>query len=95
MGLGVIVARASRVTDRMLRAAADAVAHRTGDSDVARADAPVLPPIRDLRGTSRAVAVAVATAAVEEGVARAVLDDVEAAVRAAQWEPVYPPVEAV
>ncbi|MET8767079.1 NAD-dependent malic enzyme [Streptomyces sp. NPDC004658] len=95
LGLGAIVARASRITDRMLRAAADAVARRTGDTEVARADAPVLPPIRDLRATSEAVAVAVARAAVEEGVARAGLDDVEAAVRAARWEPVYPPVEAV
>ncbi|MFJ4523096.1 NAD-dependent malic enzyme [Streptomyces sp. NPDC088810] len=95
LGLGAIVARASRVTDRMLRAAADAVARRTGDTEVARADAPVLPPIRDLRVTSEAVAVAVARAAVDEGVARAAPDDIEAAVRAARWEPVYPPVEAV
>ncbi|MEU9475589.1 NAD-dependent malic enzyme [Streptomyces sp. NPDC048191] len=97
LGLGAIVARASRVTDRMLRAAADAVAHRTGGGGpaAARPNAPVLPPIRDLRGTSEAVAVAVVRAAVEEGVARAVPDDVEAAVRAARWEPVYPPVEAV
>ncbi|MEU6589127.1 NAD-dependent malic enzyme [Streptomyces sp. NPDC046881] len=95
LGLGAIVARASRITDRMLRAAADAVARRTGDTEVAHADAPVLPPIRDLRATSEAVAVAVARAAVDEGVARVGLDDVEAAVRAARWEPVYPPVEAV
>ncbi len=95
LGLGVIVARASRITDRMLRAAADAVARRTGDTEVAHADAPVLPPIRDLRTTSEAVAVAVAHAAAEEGVARAGLDDIETAVRATRWEPVYPPVEAV
>ncbi|MEV6292284.1 NAD-dependent malic enzyme [Streptomyces sp. NPDC051896] len=97
LGFGTIVARASRITDRMLRAAADAVARRTGDSDVARLNAPVLPPIRDLRGTSEAVAVAVVGAAMADGVARAGLDgaDVEAAVRAARWEPVYPPVEAV
>lgn len=98
LGLGVIVARASRVTDRMLRAAADAVARRTGaDPDAARLNVPVLPPIRDLRGTSEAVAVAVVRAARADGVARADLDDdgIEAAVRAARWEPVYPPVEAV
>ncbi|GAA3128379.1 NAD-dependent malic enzyme [Streptomyces echinatus] len=95
LGLGVIVTRASRITDRMLRAAADAVARRTGDTAVARADAPVLPPIRDLRATSEAVAVAVARTAVAEGVARTVPDDVGAAVRAARWEPAYPPVEAV
>ncbi|MCC5478633.1 NAD-dependent malic enzyme [Streptomyces barringtoniae] len=97
LGLGVIVARASRVTDRMLRAAADAVARRTGgDTDATGLNAPVLPPIRDLRGTSEAVAVAVVHAATADGVARADLgDDIGAAVRAAQWEPVYPPVEAV
>ncbi|MFD8388431.1 NAD-dependent malic enzyme [Streptomyces sp. NPDC059680] len=97
LGLGVIVARASRVTDRMLRAAADAVARRTGgDTDATRLNAPVLPPIRDLRGTSEAVAVAVVHAATADGVARADLgDDIGAAVRAAQWEPVYPTVEAV
>ncbi|OLZ71539.1 NAD-dependent malic enzyme [Streptomyces sp. IMTB 2501] len=101
LGLGAIVARASRVTDRMLRAAADAVARRTGDrtgdgDDIARPNTPVLPPIRDLRDTSQAVAVAVARAAAEDGVARAAgLDDAEAAVCAARWEPVYPPVEAV
>ncbi|WTO36687.1 NAD-dependent malic enzyme [Streptomyces achromogenes] len=95
LGLGTIVARACRVTDRMLRAAADAVARRTPDAEVSRLDAPVLPPIRELRATSEAVAVAVARAAVDEGVARAAPDDVEAAVRAARWEPVYPPLEAV
>ncbi|MEU3523715.1 NAD-dependent malic enzyme [Streptomyces sp. NPDC038707] len=95
LGLGTIVTRASRVTDRMLRAAADAVARRTADAEVSRLDAPVLPPIRELRATSEAVAVAVARAAVDEGVARAAPDDIEAAVRAARWEPVYPPLEAV
>ncbi|MCS0600377.1 NAD-dependent malic enzyme [Streptomyces sp. LP11] len=96
LGLGAIVARASRVTDRMLRAAADAVARQTGDADVAERNAPVLPPIRDLRSTSTAVAVAVVRAAVEDGVARADgLDDPEAAVRAAVWEAVYPPIRAV
>ncbi|MGY4992495.1 NAD-dependent malic enzyme [Streptomyces sp. 900105245] len=95
LGLGAIAVRASRITDRMLRAAADAVARRTGDADVELLNAPLLPPIRELRGTSEAVAVAVARTAVEEGVARTVPDDVEAAVRAARWEPVYPPVEAV
>ncbi|MFF4491742.1 NAD-dependent malic enzyme [Streptomyces sp. NPDC001544] len=92
LGLGAIVAQASRVTDRMLRAAADAVARQT---DVTDPGAPVLPPIHDLRETSAAVAAAVATAAAEDDVARADLDDVDAAVRAVTWAPVYPPIEAV
>jgi malate dehydrogenase (oxaloacetate-decarboxylating) len=95
LGLGTIVVRAVRVTDRMLRAAADAVARQTADAEVSRLDAPLLPPIRELRATSEAVAVAVARAAVDEGVARVAPDDIGAAVRAARWEPVYPPLEAV
>lgn len=92
LGLGAIVAQASRVTDRMLRAAADAVARQT---DVTDPGAPVLPPIHDLRETSAAVAAAVVTAAAEDDVARADLEDVDAAVRAVTWAPVYPPIEAV
>ncbi|MFI5689147.1 hypothetical protein [Streptomyces sp. NPDC051636] len=57
--------------------------------------APVLPPVHDLRETSAAVAAAAATATAEDDVARADLVDVEAAVRAVMWQPVYPPVEAV
>ncbi|WP_163280128.1 hypothetical protein, partial [Klebsiella aerogenes] len=46
----------------------------------------VLPPVRDLRETSFAVAVAVARAAAEDDVAWAGTDDIEAAVRAVTWE---------
>ncbi|MEU6552960.1 NAD-dependent malic enzyme [Streptomyces sp. NPDC046915] len=92
LGLGAIVAQASHVTDRMLRAAADAVARQT---DVTDPGAPVLPPVHDLRATSTAVAAAVATAAAEDDVARADLNDVDGAVRAVMWAPVYPPIEAV
>ncbi|MEU5594377.1 NAD-dependent malic enzyme [Streptomyces sp. NPDC020298] len=92
LGLGAIIAQATHVTDRMLRAAADAVARQT---DVTDPGAPVLPPVHDLRATSAAVAAAVATAAAEDDVARADLDDVDAAVRAVMWAPVYPPIEAV
>ncbi|MFB7502190.1 NAD-dependent malic enzyme [Streptomyces broussonetiae] len=107
LGLGTIVARASRITDGMLRAAADAVARRTGETgdaggaggtgstSASRQDASLLPPVRDLRATSEAVAVAVVRAAVAEGVARADVGDAAQAVRAARWEPVYPPVEVV
>lgn len=105
LGLGAIVARATRVTDAMLAAAAAAVAGRV-DTDTP--GAPILPPVPDLRETSVAVAVAVARAAVEGGVARAEvgrdignigsiedMEDIEARVRAAMWEPVYPDIVAV
>ena len=92
LGLGAIVARADRVTDAMLAAAAAAVAGRV-DTDTP--GAPILPPVPRLRETSVAVAVAVARAAAEGGVAGIeVGDDIEARVRDAMWEPVYPDIVA-
>ena len=91
LGLGVIAARARRVTDGMLLAAARAVA---GLADISAQGAPLLPRVTDLRETSAAVAAAVARAAVAEGVADATLDaDLAAQVRALRWEPRYRPVK--
>jgi len=91
LGLGVIAARARRVTDGMLLAAARAVA---GLADISAQGAPLLPRVTDLRETSAAVAAAVARAAVAEGVADATLDaDLAAQVRALMWEPRYRPVK--
>jgi malate dehydrogenase (oxaloacetate-decarboxylating) len=93
LGLGVIAARASRVTDAMLRAAAGAVA---GMVDPTTPGAPLLPQVEDLRATSAAVAAAVARAAVDGGVARCGIG--EALPRTAQeamWQPVYRAVMAV
>ena len=91
LGLGVIAARARRVTDGMLLAAARAVA---GLADISAPGAPLLPRVTDLRETSAAVAAAVARAAVAEGVAEATLDaDLAAQVRALMWEPRYRPVK--
>ena len=90
LGLGVTVARASRISDRMIAAAADAVA---GLSDATRLGAPLLPSVRDLRPVSAAVAIAVAKAAAEEGLARVPLDDPIQQVHQAMWRPVYPRLE--
>ncbi|WP_046731843.1 NAD-dependent malic enzyme [Streptomyces humi] len=93
LGLGAIVARATRVTDGMLVAAAHAVA---GQTDTDGPGAPILPLTDQLRETSVAVAVAVARAADAEGVARATVDaTIEDRVRTAMWQPTYPPVKAV
>ena len=64
LGLGVIAARATRVTDHMLAAAAHAVATLV---DTSAAGAPLLPRVAELRETSVAVAAAVATAAAAGG----------------------------
>ena len=90
VGLGVIAARARRVTDGMLLAAARAVADLV---DMSVPGAPLLPRVTDLRETSVAVATAVARAAAADGVASATLDaDLARQVRALKWEPRYRPV---
>jgi len=90
LGLGVIASRASRVTDRMLAAAAHAVA---GLVDTSAPGAALLPPVETLRETSVVVAAAVARAAWAEGVASARLPgDIRAQVSALMWQPDYRPV---
>jgi malate dehydrogenase (oxaloacetate-decarboxylating) len=92
LGLGVAVARARRVSDRMLTAAADAVA---GLSDATSPGAALLPPVDNLRQVSATVAVAVARAAMADGLAEVALDDPIQQAHQAMWQPEYPPVEAV
>jgi malate dehydrogenase (oxaloacetate-decarboxylating) len=90
IGLGTIVARATRVTDGMLLAAAEAIARLV---DVNAPGAGLLPHIGDLRATSATVAVAVACRAVEDGVAQADLADPVQAVHDSMWRAAYPPLE--
>jgi malate dehydrogenase (oxaloacetate-decarboxylating) len=92
LGLGVAVVRARRVSDRMLAAAADAVA---GLSDATTPGASLLPPVDNLREVSATVAVAVAKAAVADGLAEVELDDPIQQVHEAMWQPEYPRVEPV
>ena len=79
--------KASRISDGMIAAAADAVARM---SDANTRGAALLPPMDDLRTVSAAVAIAVATAAVEEGLARTDLHDPIQQVHDAMWRPEYP-----
>ena len=90
LGLGVTVARASRITDKMIAAAADAVAQL---SDATRPGAALLPPVRDLRPVSAAVAIAVVRAAVDEGLAQAAVTNPIQQVHDAMWRPEYPTLE--
>jgi malate dehydrogenase (oxaloacetate-decarboxylating) len=90
LGLGVIAARATQVTDNMLAAAAHAVSELV---DTATPGAPLLPEVEAMRETSVAVAAAAARAAAADGVADASLDgDLPSRIRALMWEPVYRPV---
>jgi malate dehydrogenase (oxaloacetate-decarboxylating) len=90
VGLGVIAARATQVTDNMLAAAAHAVSELV---DTSTPGAPLLPEVAAMRDTSVAVAAAVARAAATDGVAGVSLDgDLPSRIRALMWEPVYRPV---
>ncbi|MEV5177904.1 NAD-dependent malic enzyme [Streptomyces flaveolus] len=92
LGLGTVVANASRVTDGMLRAAAQAVADQV---DPAQPGAALLPPVEELWESSARTATAVVRAAMEEGVAGDRPSDPDRAVRDRMWEPVYERKEQV
>jgi malate dehydrogenase (oxaloacetate-decarboxylating) len=90
LGLGVTVARASRISDGMIAAAADAVAQL---SDATAWGAALLPAMDNLRAVSATVAIAVAGCAAAEGLARVELDNPVHQVHQAMWRPDYPAIE--
>ena len=92
LALGAIVAQASRISDGMFRAAANAVSSLVA---VRMPGASLLPQIDDLRNASATVAVAVAEQAEAEGFAGVAFDDVVEQVQAAMWQPDYQPIEAI
>ena len=94
LALGILVSRATRVTDSMIMAAAKALASLSP----ARADkdAPLLPPIAESRQVSRIVAEAVGQQAVADGVAEAGSQTpFTEKLNEYVWEPVYQPYERV
>jgi malic enzyme len=91
IGLGTIVAGASEITDSMISAAATALADSLTDEEI---DEPCLKPkVSRLWDICGEVALAVATQAVLDGVARqkkvSGLEDMIADYR---WKPVYPEI---
>jgi malate dehydrogenase (oxaloacetate-decarboxylating) len=92
LGLGVTVSRSHRISDGLITAAADAVA---GLSEATAPGAPLLPPVEELRTVSAAVAIAVAVAAQDEGLAQVAVDDPVQQVHQAMWRPEYPDFEPI
>jgi malate dehydrogenase (oxaloacetate-decarboxylating) len=92
LGLGVAVARARRITDEMIAAAADAVAAL---ADSTAPGAALLPPVTDLRTVSAAVAIAVAQAAETLDLAEQPLTDPVKQIHQAMWRPEYPQFEPI
>lgn len=94
LALGILVSRATRVTDGMIMAATKALASLSP----ARADknAPLLPPIADARKTSATVAAGVFRQAIADGVAEPASDaEIAEKLSAYMWEPVYCPYERI
>ncbi|MFC6646358.1 NAD-dependent malic enzyme [Granulicella cerasi] len=89
LALGIVAARARRVSDGMIMAAAEALAAMS--PTVKNASAPLLPPLDTLREVSWNVAVAVAREAEKEGLTALRGADLEASLHATIWEPVYLP----
>lgn len=90
LGLGTIVARASRMPESLFLAAARAIAELADAADPAKG---LLPEIERLREVSATVAVAVVEAATKDGLAEAQVDDPVEAVAEAMWQPEYPRIE--
>ena len=89
--LGAIVCRARTISDGMLAAAAGAVSSLVA---VRQPGASLLPHVDDLRSVSATVAVAVAEAAMAEGLAGIKLDDIVQQVQDAMWQPEYRHIQA-
>ncbi|KAI2626113.1 hypothetical protein GGS26DRAFT_563246 [Hypomontagnella submonticulosa] len=98
IGLGAVLSRASKVTDKMLVAAVRGVA----DLSPALKDdtAPLLPGVEDVRAVSVRVAREVILAAIEDGVATehdipSDKHDLDDWIREQMWDPVYRPLKRV
>ena len=86
VGLGALVAKATKVTDGMLMAASRAISAMVTPEQEAMGL--LLPAMEDIRKVSAVVAVAVAKQAREEGIGRLLNDEeLEKTVAKAQWCP--------
>jgi len=90
VGLGAVVAEATRITEQMFLVAARALAEQVDDERLAAGA--LYPPIESLNEISREVALAVAREAVESGAAQVdARTDLETVIDEAMWWPSYVP----
>eukprot|EP00045_Choanoeca_perplexa_P013833 m.158713 g.158713 ORF g.158713 m.158713 type:complete len:622 (+) comp16472_c0_seq2:77-1942(+) len=92
LGLGIVASQATTVTDHMLYVAARRLADCVSDEDLAAGK--VFPRISEIREVSRRIAVAVASAAQEDGLARQQPQDRDwnKFINALMWTPEYAPI---
>ena len=94
LALGILVSHARRVTDKMIMAAAKALAGLSPSGT--DKTAPLLPPIADSRKVALVVAEAVARRAIAEGISGIGIDaPVPELIRAYVWNPVYLPYQRI
>lgn len=94
VGLGALIARATRIDDRLFTVAADTLANCVSEEFLVRGL--LYPSLRHLRDISRRIAVAVAAEAVKLGDAPAAEPtELERRTRELVWEPAYPRLRAV
>jgi malate dehydrogenase (oxaloacetate-decarboxylating) len=91
LGLGATVSRSRLISVGMLAAAANALSSMVA---VRLPGASLLPYVEDLRSVTMTVAVAVAEAAVREGLAGVRLPDIVQEVEDAMWQPEYRRIQA-
>ncbi|NVK88611.1 MAG: NAD-dependent malic enzyme [Gammaproteobacteria bacterium] len=86
VGLGVLAAKASRVTDNMLMASSEALAQYS----LEHAEGALLPPLSDIRDVSLAIAKAVARQAMNDDVAITISDEaLQEKIEKNFWTPHY------
>jgi malate dehydrogenase (oxaloacetate-decarboxylating) len=91
VGLGVVAANASRVTDRMLLAAAHALAENS--PALHDPSAQLLPYLTDIRRVAAEMAFAIGRVAQQEGVApKTTPEELRARIEQSQWSPEYCPL---
>jgi malate dehydrogenase (oxaloacetate-decarboxylating) len=92
LALGVLASKAQRVTDTMIKAAAEElVRHLPTQKDK---NAGLLPPLSEARQLARFIALAVGRQAIQDGEAQvAGEDELNRELQANIWEPVYVPYE--
>jgi len=100
IGLGSVLSRATRVTDKMLVAATKGVAEMGPALESEDATAPLLPGVEVVREVSVRVARKVIQTAVEEGVASekgipTEVGELDEWIREQMWEPIYRPLKYV
>ena len=89
LGLGAVASQARRITDRMLRVAASTLARQSPTAK--DPNAPLLPPVSELRNVAVEIAVAVGLEAQRTRHAPPTsAEELREKVRATQWAPTYP-----